>query len=243
MNGSQIVHWVGEHAGVVSLAGVLTLFFSAYTAHVLTKARESLKRIRDYDTGVRKAMVDRCIGLLNVAEEVRAWVPVSRMELGRLAAKDMTVKDNEAKAIELQSQIHAGFTTRAFRVQHAGELARNSCPPDLAKYPVQLMKSLYALLFFATDYEADAAASQAAASVQDSVQTVFLLIRAIYNLEMYDNLDPRPLRNAIKYGLTETRRRGYRKNLPAKVISEVLRLREERRAEAREQEGHTLADV
>lgn len=100
MNWSQIVHWIGEHAGVVSVAGVLTLFLSAYSAHVLTKARESLKRIRDYDSVTRKTMVDRCIGLLNVAEEVRAWVPVSRRQMGWQASKDMLVRDNEVKPLK-----------------------------------------------------------------------------------------------------------------------------------------------
>ncbi|KRQ29927.1 hypothetical protein AOT83_10830 [Mycobacteroides sp. H001] len=223
MNWSQIVHWISEHAGVVSVAGIFTLFLSAYSAHVLTKARESLKRIRDYDSVTRKTMVDRCIGLLNVAEEVRAWVPVSRKQLAWMVSKG-----DEDKAIELMHQIDAGFTTRVYKVQHAGELARNSCPPDLAEYPVQLTLDLVNLLSVATDLEADDLASEAAAAVQDSVETVFLLIRALYNQEMYDNLDPRPLRNAIKVGLTESRRRRYRKSLPAKVISEVLRLREAR---------------
>lgn len=101
------------------------------------------------------------------------------------------------------------------------------------------MTDLHALLHCVIyhEAEADAVASTAAASVQDSVHAVFLLIRAIYNQEMYDNLDPRPLRNAIKHGLTERSRRSYRKHLPAKIISEVIRLREERGAEEREQEG------
>lgn len=88
MNWSQIVHWAGGHAGVVSIAGVLTLFLSAYTAHALTKSRERLKRIRDYESMSRESMQDRCIGLLDVAEEIRAWVPIHRKKLARLALKD-----------------------------------------------------------------------------------------------------------------------------------------------------------
>ncbi|WP_164911811.1 hypothetical protein [Mycobacteroides franklinii] len=235
MNWSQIVHWAGGHAGVVSIAGVLTLFLSAYTAHALTKSRERLKRIRDYESMSRESMQDRCIGLLDVAEEIRAWVPIHRKKLARLA-----LKGDKTEATALLFEIDAGLTTRAYRVQHAGELAMYACPPELAEHPQQLMHDLLDLLSFALDAEASDAASEAEAAVQSSVQTMFLLIRAIYNLELYDNRDSGGIRSAFKYGLTEQRRRAHRESMPTKVIQDARRRREERKSE---QEAKVVSEV
>lgn len=227
MSWIQIWDWAAQHAAVVSVGGVLTVFVSAYSGHLLTKSRENLKRRREHDSMRRKAMVDRCIDLLNVASEAKIWVYARREELARMAdrvAVEESGRDTDTTAVkELRHAIYVEFIALGFRIENVGQVARQFCPSGSASYTTELSLKLFELLACTGEEVSKAQLSQAQTDVDAAIARMHVLIRSTYNTELYDNLDPRTLGKRFRYGFTETARRAYRERAASQILTEMER--------------------
>lgn len=209
---------------------------SAYAGHLLTKSRDNLKRLRDYDSAWRKVMLDRCVELLSVTTEAKVWVRVKRGELAHLIESESekqgcTTEDasgastdrnaETAAAKELRHKIDLELIALLLKTQNVGEIARDFCPTESSKYSTELTLNVAQLLLYAKDDPPATSFMAAEASVDASVRKMHRLIRSTYNTELYDSLDPRKFRKRLRYGFTENRRREFRKRIGTEIVAEA----------------------